>query len=341
MAGVESTHRTLPEVGAEAGTVAELGIELSRALGRVVPHDGYMLVGLDPLSGVGCFHSTRHGYSTAAVRRELADALGRDVHPFRQLAEGPHRVRVLSVGTPGQRHGVHLREVMVAEGFGSEMRIALTGRGMAWGAVVLVRELSRRPFSATEQSQAQRLVPALATALERFVGAKALRPARLTLPPGVLVVDANDRITLSTPSAQPWLAELARHCPEVDHDYLHGILWDLTCHTRRCGEAVVSRVPTPSGWVALHAQPTQQDRTAVAITVQAAPRSLVMPAIAAWYGLTPREYTVVEHALEGLPVMRIARLLQLSHYTVNDHLKSIYRKTRVNSRDELIAGITA
>ncbi|WP_378729981.1 helix-turn-helix transcriptional regulator [Nocardia brasiliensis] len=343
MTGVESLCRTLPEVGAEALTVAELGTEISRHLSRVVPHDGYMLVGLDPLSGAGCLHAKEHGYRTEVARLlERADTFGLDVQPFAQLMTGPSQVGVTSVDSAESRHSIRVHEVMVSEGFCSEMRIALTARGIVWGALVLVRELGRRSFSVAEETCAQRLVPAVAAAIERFVRAKALRPSRTELPPGVLLVDANDSITMATPSAHGWLAELTRHCAQVDGGELHGIIWNITYLARRRAGPALSRVPTPNGWVAVHAQPADTAPTAnIAVTIQPAPTALLLPAVATWYGLTAREHSIVEQALDGLPANQIARRLQLSPHTVNDHFKSIYRKIGVNSRDQLIAGITA
>ncbi|MGW1759388.1 LuxR C-terminal-related transcriptional regulator [Streptomyces mirabilis] len=63
----------------------------------------------------------------------------------------------------------------------------------------------------------------------------------------------------------------------------------------------------------------------------------LLPAVAAWYGITPREREVVRHALEGLAAKSIARRLELSQHTVNDHLGAVYRKLGVSGREELFA----
>ncbi|MFJ8388856.1 helix-turn-helix transcriptional regulator [Streptomyces sp. NPDC094438] len=52
----EEFRRGLLTAAAAATTVPELATELSRRLDRFIPHDGYTLAGLDPLTGVGCFH---------------------------------------------------------------------------------------------------------------------------------------------------------------------------------------------------------------------------------------------------------------------------------------------
>ncbi|MFI7639080.1 LuxR C-terminal-related transcriptional regulator [Nonomuraea sp. NPDC049400] len=55
--------------------------------------------------------------------------------------------------------------------------------------------------------------------------------------------------------------------------------------------------------------------------------------------MTAGERRVIESLYAGAAGKQIARDLDLSLYTVNDHLKSVYRKTRAQSRDELIAAI--
>ncbi|MEU4347718.1 hypothetical protein [Streptomyces sp. NPDC023838] len=135
--GVEAIFRALSVEAADAVTVPDLGRALSDELGRIVPHDGYMLAGLDPLNRASCLfteehdyeehHYEEHDYSEAAARRSaLDDAAGAERHPFERLVEGPTKVGVVSLGAARYRHSVRLDNVSVPEGFGSQMRI-LTG----------------------------------------------------------------------------------------------------------------------------------------------------------------------------------------------------------------------
>ena len=61
------------------------------------------------------------------------------------------------------------------------------------------------------------------------------------------------------------------------------------------------------------------------------------PAFAAWCGLTSRETQVLAGLADGLATKALARSLSISPQTVDDHLKSIYRKAHVHGRDELLA----
>ncbi|HUZ54004.1 MAG TPA: helix-turn-helix transcriptional regulator [Streptosporangiaceae bacterium] len=57
------------------------------------------------------------------------------------------------------------------------------------------------------------------------------------------------------------------------------------------------------------------------------------------YGLTDREKTVCALVCQGLPTRQIADRLHLSADTVQDHLKSVFDRTGVHSRGELVATI--
>jgi DNA-binding NarL/FixJ family response regulator len=53
--------------------------------------------------------------------------------------------------------------------------------------------------------------------------------------------------------------------------------------------------------------------------------------------LTEREIEIVIMLARGFATKEIAAELSLSAYTVRDHVKSIFDKTGVNSRGELVA----
>ena len=50
--------------------------------------------------------------------------------------------------------------------------------------------------------------------------------------------------------------------------------------------------------------------------------------------LTPREKEVLIFVSKGMTIGETAKLMKLSWFTVNDHLKSIYRKLGVKRRVE-------
>lgn len=78
------------------------------------------------------------------------------------------------------------------------------------------------------------------------------------------------------------------------------------------------------------------DRT-VAVTIRAAAASEILDLRFLSYDLTPRERELVSLLLEGSDTRTLSETLFLSPHTVQDHLKSIFAKTGVRTRKELVA----
>ncbi|WP_412543557.1 helix-turn-helix transcriptional regulator [Longispora sp. K20-0274] len=304
-------------------SVAELGAELSDRVGRHIPHDGYLLLGLDPVTGAGCFLAHERAYS-ARARRQLAVE-----EPAGPWDDGRP---VLAVGAG--RYSAELHRTMAAEGFGAALRIAARHGGVLWGELVLLRG---RGFSPTEEARAGGLSGALGVAVRRFVADRPLTAGRGGPAPAVVLVGADDTVR-ATPGTRAALGVLVPDA-RTDED-LFGPLWNLVHAARRGTGPALTRAPTAHGWMAVHAQPLDGGPPGeVAVTVGPASGGVLLPAVVAWYGITPREGAVLRLVLDGLPARGIARRLELSQYTVNDHLRALYRKTGTHGRDELAAAL--
>ncbi|UWE07513.1 helix-turn-helix transcriptional regulator [Actinacidiphila bryophytorum] len=344
----QSVAHAVLHQAAQAESLADLGSALTRRLHRLVPHDGYMLSGNDPVTGAGCFLVERDGYTCSHFRRLRAAGLF-DQRPEPQRPEPPRRpparpataaVVLDSAAAPAPGGGAVL-ESMAMDGWGSELRFGLADRAARWGTLVLLRERGRPPFTPTDIDSVQQVAAPLAAALRAYVARGRPRPLAAAMPPGVLVLDADDTIAAATPTARDWLRTCFPSLALDTDEDLALTLWNFTAAARRQGDPVLSRIPTAHGFAELHAQQLTGARGGeVAVTVQAATTGRLLPAVAAWYGLTPRERTVVDQVLEGRSGKQIARTLDLSPHTANDHLKAVYRKIRVNGRDELVATLS-
>ena len=73
--------------------------------------------------------------------------------------------------------------------------------------------------------------------------------------------------------------------------------------------------------------------------VQPAPAADIAPLIALAYGLSEREREVTRLCMQGRSTKEMAALLAVSPYTVQDHLKVIFRKTGARSRGELVGQV--
>ena len=74
------------------------------------------------------------------------------------------------------------------------------------------------------------------------------------------------------------------------------------------------------------------------ILQEAAPAE-VAPLIMTAYGLTDREKTISALVCQGMSTRQIAGRLHLTADTIQDHLKSVFDRTGVHSRGQLVAAI--
>ena len=92
-------------------------------------------------------------------------------------------------------------------------------------------------------------------------------------------------------------------------------------------------------WAVLHASWLATDQTTIAVIIEQAAPTEVAPLLMAAHGLTKQERALTGLVCQGLSTREIATRLHLTQNTVQDHLKSVFNKTGVHSRRELVATI--
>ena len=155
-----------------------------RALGRVVGHDGYCLFGVDPATGLRSVMFSRHGLTVPTEVLLHNETVDRDANRYVDLARAPVPAAALTPhDTPRSRR---LHEILPADGYRSELRLALVTPGHYWGALSLFRDDPRRPFTDTDVDARHALAPPLGDVLRRYqVGRPRDRPARRPMTGGV------------------------------------------------------------------------------------------------------------------------------------------------------------
>jgi DNA-binding CsgD family transcriptional regulator len=194
-------------------------------------------------------------------------------------------------------------------------------------------------FSAEEARFVERIAPHLADGfrLAMLIGSTQVDDAS---PPGVVVLDEDGSQSATNAAGERWLDELGA---DPGDDELPLELLALAARLQAVdgteGRSPRLRVRTRAGrWAVLHASwlgkpPT---RSAAVIIEQATP-SEVLPVLLSAYGLTQQERRVTALACRGLSTIEIAAQLHVTTHTVQDHLKSIFTKTGVRSRRQLVA----
>ena len=306
------------------------------ALGRVIGHDGYCLFGVDPATGLRSVMFSRYGLSAPTEVLLRNETVEDDANRYADLQRAAVPAGVLSpTDTPRSRR---LHEILPADGYHSELRLALTTPGRYWGALSLFRCDPHRPFGEVEVAAAHELAPVLSRVLRRYqVG----RPShRLSTEPagGIVCLDARDTIVGMDDEARRSLASLTD--PWVDGVVQEDVLrcvHEVAGAARRGAPAHARTRVTDGRWLVVTGSHLGGTDVDVVVQLRAGDVDSVLPAFAAWCGLSQRETQVLRLLVHGLAAKQVARRLDISVLTVGDHQRSLYRKAGVNSRDELVS----
>ncbi len=333
-ASVEGARREIASLLADPPVGALLADGAVRALGRVVGHDGYCLFGVDPDTGLRSVMFSRHGLTIPTEVLLQNETVEPDANRYVDLVRSPVPAGVLSpVATP---RSSRLHDILPADGYTTELRLALTTPGRYWGALSLFRD-GHRPFDDADIAVAHALGPQLAAVVRRYqVG----RPCA-ELPEsggGVICLDRYDRTVGADEDALAWLTGLTNHWSAgvVAEDTLRCV--HEVARAARRGEPAITRTRVADGhWLVASGTYVGGSDVDVVVQLRSGDVGTVLPAFAAWCGLSARETDVLRLLVQGLAAKQVARRLGISVLTVGDHQRSLYRKAAVNGRDELVS----
>lgn len=271
-----------------------------------------------------------------------------DVNKWWFLARSGRIAGATSLATHGELSRSARHRSRQSYGIGDELRVSFVIGGTYWAAAGLLRDDSEPWFTEDD-------VRCLAALSEPI--ADGFRRALLVTPsdaadgpaegPGVIVLDGDGNPEFLSPGAQHWIGQMVE-IPQPATPAESKIVQAVAARARTADPGqdplqigARSRVRTRSGsWLLLYGTRLAggaDDRTAVII--QPATPAAVAPLVTLAYGLSERESQVTRLCMQGLSTREMAHALALSPHTVQDHLKSIFAKTGVRSRSELVGQI--
>ncbi|WES64684.1 helix-turn-helix transcriptional regulator [Microbacter sp. GSS18] len=325
--------------------------EVTSAIQSVVPMDGGCLSTLDPATSM--VSSTR---KFGAIAGNNSDDI-RWAHIEYGLSDPTAMEAMVAAGITALGVHLHLRgaieeSVRMADfmlpvfDFHDEARVVFQDRHGAWGAISMFRGSDDPPFSREELDFLADIAPDVTRGIRAGLLAQLSRAdGQRDVGPAVVIIDAADRITQSSPGATAQLARMTG-APHAGDPLT--IVHALVAGARRFARGEIGlmpriRVRTADGvWLILSAAPLggTADRAGdVVVTIEEARPQEVIGLVADAFGLTARERDVVGMVLRGSDTKEIAAALHVSPYTVQDHLKSIFDKAGVASRRELVARV--
>lgn len=327
--------------------------EVAQRLRRVVDSDALCWHTLDPetllmtsdapeeLISSGIFTSETAPVAGALIVQ--SEYMGDGINAFAVLARRRTPVAILGEATRGrpERSGRY-RDVLAPSGIPFEMRAAFVSRGRAWGAVHIARRGERGDFTPADAAAVARVAGTVADGIRTSLRFDAARRAHEPTAPGLVILRGTD-VEMITPPARELLAALRSPTIPESEETPPTALLALAAHARQAVRranppADVVAVPSAVGWITLHASlPEGRADGSVAIVLERVASRRATAVRLEAHGVTEREREVAGLLARGLSNPEIAAALVLSPYTVQDHIKSLFEKTGVASRQELVA----
>lgn len=324
--------------------------EVTEIVAKAVPFDGCCWHTVDPGTvlftgsvnrNVGC------SGSWLAEHEYVID----DVNKWWFLARSGRLAGATSLATHGDLSRCARYRSQSAYGMGDELRGSFVTGGRYWGAAGFLRGRDQPWFTEDDvrflASLSETIAEGMRSALITSVATTPNDVVSAADGPGVVVFDERGRPEFISPAAEHWIAQLVEDPPPespAESKMVQAVA--ARARTLSSGDdplqlAARSRVQTRSGaWLLLYGTPLAGggDRRTAVILQPATPNE-VAPLVAMAYGLTERESQVVRLCMQGRSTKEMAAGLHVSAYTVQDHLKSIFDKTGVRSRNELVGQI--
>ncbi|MBA2643929.1 MAG: LuxR family transcriptional regulator [Solirubrobacterales bacterium] len=343
----ERAHERIAALAGEGLDLVSFWREATEIIEPVVPHYmGPCWYTLDPASLLITSHF--NDYMSVLPPESLAlEYYEDDVNKLAAVARSPSGVSTLHEATGGDPSSSPRWQANIQLGGDQELIVGLrTASGDAWGGLGLYRETGAPMFDPDEIGFVRAIAPSLGEGARR-----ALLLGEATDPegpeaPGLLVLSSDWEVESATPGVERWVSDL----PEGDWDAgrLPSAVLAVAGRALRSaegrdepGEVALARVLTRSGtWVVLHGATLVSDGSRrIAVIVEPAHPARIAPLLMSAYALTEREQEVTGLVLQGESTATIADRLVVSVHTVQQHLKSIFEKTGVHSRRDLVGKV--
>ena len=264
-----------------------------------------------------------------------------DANKWTDLARSRDGVRTLLAATAGELdRSARYRDIFKPLGLSDELRVVLRTGDTCWGYMCLHRE-GPGGFSPAEAQFVGRVAPYLAEGIRLGLLVRDAGAQRADAP-GLLLLADDGSLIGSNAAGDSWADELRD--PGSDRLLpieVYAVAAELRAAMASSAPPPRLRVRTRSGrWVVIHASWLGlEDRATAAVIIEPAPAVEIAPLLMAAYGLTPRERTVTGLVCSGFSTREISARLEVAEHTVQDHLKSVFARTGVRSRRELVATI--
>lgn len=313
------------------------------AISGFVPFDAYAFLLTDPTTSVGC--------SPVAEVPDIATLPDLIRLKYLTIVNRWTELPASGCAALGQATGGHpersllWREHLAGLGIADVVSVVFTDRFGWWGFLDLWRRDSR--FADDDVAALAGPRPAITSRLRR-VQAAGFRAADVSpgeRGPGALVLSPALNIRAQTAQTDDWLTALVP--PQSGRSAVPASAYNVAAQLLATeagvdGHPAWARVHLGGGvWLTLRADrlggPEPVEQRDIVVTMEASSPTERRDMFSRCHGLTGREAELLRHLADGSDTRTVARLMSISEFTVQDHLKSVFTKTLTSSRRELLA----
>jgi DNA-binding CsgD family transcriptional regulator len=351
MVTVQGWLRRLERLCASSNDARQLRAEVLLELGRVVSFDAYVWLLTDPVTAVGV-SPLADVPSFSELPTTIRLKYQAEVNRWTDLARAGQAVGLLSRRPQEPGGSSAWRSFLARYDIADVASVVFADRFGIWGFLDLWRS-GEQPFSDIDATYLSAAAQALTVSLRSRQAATfevPTDPHGRELGPAAVVLDGHLVVQNQTAAGEAWLAMLLRPAP--GGGTVPASVYNVAAQLLAVEQGVDANPAMARGhladglWITLRAARLGATEAGavgdrpIVVTIEEASAPERSDVFGRAFGLSQRERELLGRLTTGEDTRTLARQLDLSAYTVQDHLKSIFAKTGAASRQLLLARAT-
>ncbi|MGG0821980.1 helix-turn-helix transcriptional regulator [Paenibacillus turicensis] len=319
--------------------------DILKQIKKHIPFDAYCFSLIDPYRLLSSGAVTHEGIELIHDSLFSNEYQVNDYNQFIDLMMENRPVASLYETTHGQPEvSERYRTILEPAGFIDELRVVFMDEGKCWGQLALFRSKTQVHFKPDEIKWLYSILSSTTASLKQFYLQGVEKDwSHAPSETGIMMLSEQLELIGANETALELLEQLRAEEQIVGPTLPRSIR--VLCKSSHGEEKANSPsrsnllVYVPTGFyvsIEANALLNYEGKLQFAISFQKATANDLIPLLSDAYHLSLREREVLTHILRGSSTKEISQALYISPYTVQDHLKSIFTKTKVTTRRELI-----
>ncbi|MEW4150285.1 helix-turn-helix transcriptional regulator [Bacillus thuringiensis] len=341
----EKTMKEITMVANHISSIRSFQDSFLHLIRKVIDFDAACFTTIDPISFLSTGAFTDESVEKIHPQLFMNEFLEDDFNKFKCLTEHSPHVASLSMATNGEKKkSSRYRNILKPANFGDELRGVCMSKGKCYGHLSLFRGSTSPAFHIDDCKYLATIVPIAGEALKKAVPIPFSEEK--VIGTGTIIVSEEFNVLYWNQDGSEWLSNLRKYeqlnikeiprpiravCSRVKaNEYNVGCMnrEEKVCLPLAYGHFLIIR--------ASKLEHTSSFQDGYIVLFERARPEEIFPLIMETYSFTMREKQVIRKILTGMSTKELAQEFCISIYTVQDHLKSIFEKTGVSSRNELV-----